>query len=170
MRGRLSARGFFTVERGLITSVTSYFQYYQVSGYLCSCLQCLLSITRSYRCQVLLRASLAPPSLTWSYLFSSGRLRPRWSDKRMINIEIQKERYSLWREGKWSIQGFSIEDSQAWVGCPDGRCLLRQRNGVVRNRNRSDDVPEEDETQSQEEGKEGQSFLLWLQPWCVENK
>ena len=39
MRGRLSARGFFTVERGLITSPTSYFQYYQVLGYLCSYLQ-----------------------------------------------------------------------------------------------------------------------------------
>ena len=65
---------------------------------------------------------------------------------------------------KWPIQGFSIADLLAWVDCPDGRCLLRQRNGVVRNRNRSDDVPEEDETQSQEEGKEGQSFLLWLQP------
>ena len=88
----------------------------------------------------------------------------------ILNFRLDTKRIQIWLIYMISLAVSSLQGASRsaemihWVGCPDGRCLLRQRNGVVRNRNRSDDVPEADETQSQEKGKEGQSFLLWLQP------
>lgn len=64
---------------------------------------------------------------------------------------------------KWPIQGFSIADLLAWVDCPDGRCLLRQRSAVSRSHNRNVDAPGAAGL-LQEEGKVGRSFLLWLPP------
>ena len=82
-----------------------------------------------------------------------------------FGIHIDKD----YEEAKWPTQEFSIEDLQAWVGCPDGRCLLHQRNVALRSHNLNVDAQEEAGLPREEE-KVGQSFLLWLPPCDAKDK